>query len=125
MAHSTGHDHDGRGIALRLDFNCRKCANMAVPPPSYPAWVARLRGPGKSAARRPPVKPPRPLVLGNQVSNRRLKLGEATCVTEMSLMMACWKRNEFNDAVCAKEIQTFLDCAAKAEVIMIFGVSSV
>lgn len=34
--------------------------------------------------------------------------------------MACWKRNEFSDAVCAKEIQTFLDCAAKAEVIMIF-----
>ncbi|XP_066477829.1 small ribosomal subunit protein mS37 [Tiliqua scincoides] len=88
---------------------------MAVPPPSYPAWVTRLSGPGRSGARRPPVKPPRPLVLADRVSSRRLQLGEATCVTEMSLMMACWKQNEFNDAVCAKEIQTFLDCAAKAE----------
>nr|XP_032624596.1 coiled-coil-helix-coiled-coil-helix domain-containing protein 1 [Chelonoidis abingdonii] len=43
-------------------------------------------------------------------------LGEATCTTEMSLLMACWKQNEFNDAACAKEIQTFYDCVAKADV---------
>ncbi|KAH0624354.1 hypothetical protein JD844_031748 [Phrynosoma platyrhinos] len=40
---------------------------------------------------------------------------EATCITEMSLMMACWKQNEFRDTACAQEIQTFFDCAAKAE----------
>ncbi|NXR27131.1 CHCH1 protein, partial [Cinclus mexicanus] len=40
---------------------------------------------------------------------------EATCITEMSLMMACWKQNDFNDAPCAKEIGMFYDCVAKAE----------
>uniref|UniRef100_A0ACB8ET99 Uncharacterized protein n=1 Tax=Sphaerodactylus townsendi TaxID=933632 RepID=A0ACB8ET99_9SAUR len=33
----------------------------------------------------------------------------------MSLMMACWKQSEFNDAACTKEIQAFLDCSSKAE----------
>uniref|UniRef100_A0A8C4W3H1 Coiled-coil-helix-coiled-coil-helix domain containing 1 n=1 Tax=Gopherus evgoodei TaxID=1825980 RepID=A0A8C4W3H1_9SAUR len=33
----------------------------------------------------------------------------------MSLLMACWKQNEFNDAACAKEIQTFYDCVAKTD----------
>lgn len=41
---------------------------------------------------------------------------EATCITEMSVMMACWKRNEFRDDACRSEIQNFFDCASKAEV---------
>ncbi|XP_042546220.1 coiled-coil-helix-coiled-coil-helix domain-containing protein 1 isoform X2 [Dipodomys spectabilis] len=40
---------------------------------------------------------------------------EATCVTEMSVMMACWKKNEFRDEACRKEIRDFLDCAARAQ----------
>ncbi|NXO75366.1 CHCH1 protein, partial [Sitta europaea] len=40
---------------------------------------------------------------------------EATCITEMSVMMACWKQNDFNDTPCAKEIKMFYDCVAKAE----------
>ncbi|NWX41055.1 CHCH1 protein, partial [Steatornis caripensis] len=65
---------------------------------------------------RPPViRPPRPLVLANKVANRREQPGEATCITEMSVMMACWKQNDFNDAACANEIQMFYDCVAKAE----------
>jgi len=40
---------------------------------------------------------------------------EATCITEMSLMMACWKQNEFRDQACRKEIQDFFDCASRAE----------
>ncbi|XP_014393894.1 PREDICTED: coiled-coil-helix-coiled-coil-helix domain-containing protein 1 [Myotis brandtii] len=40
---------------------------------------------------------------------------EATCITEMSVMMACWKQNEFRDEACRKEIQDFFDCASKAE----------
>uniref|UniRef100_A0A8C3I6P3 Coiled-coil-helix-coiled-coil-helix domain containing 1 n=1 Tax=Chrysemys picta bellii TaxID=8478 RepID=A0A8C3I6P3_CHRPI len=43
-------------------------------------------------------------------------LPEATCTTEISLLMACWKQNEFNDSACAKEIQTFYDCVAKTDV---------
>uniref|UniRef100_A0A8C4J5E7 Coiled-coil-helix-coiled-coil-helix domain containing 1 n=1 Tax=Dromaius novaehollandiae TaxID=8790 RepID=A0A8C4J5E7_DRONO len=40
---------------------------------------------------------------------------EATCITEMSVMMACWKQNDFSNAACAEEIRTFYDCVAKAE----------
>nr|XP_020861688.1 alpha-(1,3)-fucosyltransferase 11-like isoform X1 [Phascolarctos cinereus] len=40
---------------------------------------------------------------------------EATCISEMSLMMACWKQNEFSDTICSKEIEDFFDCASKAE----------
>ncbi|XP_062984959.1 small ribosomal subunit protein mS37 [Elgaria multicarinata webbii] len=86
---------------------------MAAPPPCYPAWLTRLAEFRKG--RPPPLRLPRPLVLADRVSNRRLRLGEATCITEMSLMMTCWKKNEFNDTACAQEIQTFFDCTAKAE----------
>ncbi|CAM2117236.1 small ribosomal subunit protein mS37 [Caretta caretta] len=82
--------------------------------PVYPAWFRRLAA-GRQR-RAPAVRPTRPLVLANQVANRRLRLGEATCITEMSLLMACWKQNEFSDAACAKEIQTFYDCVAKTDV---------
>ncbi|XP_003208044.2 coiled-coil-helix-coiled-coil-helix domain-containing protein 1, partial [Meleagris gallopavo] len=46
---------------------------------------------------------------------RRELAGEATCLTEMSVMMACWKQNDFNDKACAEEIRTFYDCVARAE----------
>ncbi|EOB04110.1 Coiled-coil-helix-coiled-coil-helix domain-containing protein 1 [Anas platyrhynchos] len=55
--------------------------------------------------------------LADQVANRRETAGDATCITEMSIMMACWKQNDFNDTACAKEIQMFYDCVARAEVI--------
>ncbi|CAI5774228.1 Uncharacterized protein PODLI_1B004192 [Podarcis lilfordi] len=87
----------------------------AAPSSGYAAWVARLAELKKLRGKQPRVRPYRPLVLANQVSNRRLGLGEATCITEMSLMMACWKQNEFSDVTCAQEIQTFFNCAAKAE----------
>ncbi|NXL91462.1 CHCH1 protein, partial [Alectura lathami] len=41
---------------------------------------------------------------------------EATCITEMSVMMACWKQNDFSDKACAEEIRMFYDCVARAEV---------
>ncbi|XP_038600130.1 coiled-coil-helix-coiled-coil-helix domain-containing protein 1 [Tachyglossus aculeatus] len=78
--------------------------------PSLRGRLARVGNP-----RRPVLKPSKPLVLGNRVGEQRRQLGEATCITEMSLMMACWKQNEFNDTACAREIQVFHDCAAKAE----------
>ncbi|XP_075790748.1 small ribosomal subunit protein mS37 [Pelodiscus sinensis] len=81
--------------------------------PVYPAWLRRAAA-GRPK-RAPAVRPARPLVLADRVANRRLRLGEASCTTEMSLLMACWKQNEFNDAACAKEIQTFCDCVAKAD----------
>uniref|UniRef100_A0A670HPF2 Coiled-coil-helix-coiled-coil-helix domain containing 1 n=1 Tax=Podarcis muralis TaxID=64176 RepID=A0A670HPF2_PODMU len=87
----------------------------ATPSLGFAASVARLAELKKLWGKQPWMRPYRPLVLANQVSNRRLGLGEATCITEMSLMMASWKQNEFSDVTCAQETQTFFNCAAKAE----------
>ncbi|XP_064519904.1 small ribosomal subunit protein mS37 [Pseudopipra pipra] len=84
--------------------------------PAYPAWVTRwVSGQWRQHKRPPAIRPPRPLALADKVANRREQGGEATCITEMSVMMACWKQNDFNDAACAEEIRVFYDCVAKAE----------
>uniref|UniRef100_A0A8C9F1R9 Coiled-coil-helix-coiled-coil-helix domain containing 1 n=1 Tax=Pavo cristatus TaxID=9049 RepID=A0A8C9F1R9_PAVCR len=84
--------------------------------PVYPAWVGRwVSGQWRQRKRPPAVRPTRPLVLADKVANRREVAGEATCLTEMSVMMACWKQNDFNDKACAEEIRTFYDCVARAE----------
>ncbi|KAG7214370.1 hypothetical protein INR49_023081 [Caranx melampygus] len=41
---------------------------------------------------------------------------EATCVTEMSIMMACWKHNNFMDSLCSRETKAFYSCVEKAQV---------
>nr|XP_055026847.1 coiled-coil-helix-coiled-coil-helix domain-containing protein 1 [Misgurnus anguillicaudatus] len=64
---------------------------------------------------RPVLRPIKPLALKNEVANRRLRKGEATCVTEMSLLMACWKQNDFNNTVCSKEVSTFYTCVEKTQ----------
>ncbi|KAJ8359477.1 hypothetical protein SKAU_G00160020 [Synaphobranchus kaupii] len=64
---------------------------------------------------KPVLKPNKPLALKNEVASRTLEKGEATCITEMSVLMVCWKQNEFSDAACSKEIQSFYKCAEKAQ----------
>uniref|UniRef100_A0A8D0FR95 Coiled-coil-helix-coiled-coil-helix domain containing 1 n=1 Tax=Strix occidentalis caurina TaxID=311401 RepID=A0A8D0FR95_STROC len=84
--------------------------------PVYPAWVIRwVSGQWRQKKRPPVLRSTRPLVLANKVANRREQAGEAMCITEMSVMMACWKQNDFNDTACAEEIRMFHDCVAKAE----------
>lgn len=78
--------------------------------PSLRGRLARFANPGK-----PVLKPNKPLILANCVGNRRRERGEATCITEMSIMMACWKQNEFRDEACRKEIQDFFDCSSRAQ----------
>lgn len=41
---------------------------------------------------------------------------EATCVTEMSLMMACWKRNNFVEGLCSNETASFNKCVQNSQV---------
>ncbi|EPY89432.1 hypothetical protein CB1_000110013 [Camelus ferus] len=72
--------------------------------PSLRGRLARFGNP-----RKPILKPKKPLILANHVGERRREKGEATCITEMSVMMACWKQNEFRDEACRKEIQDFFD----------------
>ncbi|KAJ1143268.1 hypothetical protein NDU88_009579 [Pleurodeles waltl] len=66
---------------------------------------------------KPALTANRELSLADKVANKKGRLGEASCLTEMSMMMACWKQNAFSDSMCAKEIQAFFTCAvaAKAE----------
>ncbi|CAL8258546.1 unnamed protein product [Lota lota] len=61
------------------------------------------------------LKPNKPLVLKDEVANRKMKKGEATCITEMTTMMACWKQNNFVDALCPGEMRTFYTCVEKAQ----------
>uniref|UniRef100_A0A8C5QY71 Coiled-coil-helix-coiled-coil-helix domain containing 1 n=1 Tax=Leptobrachium leishanense TaxID=445787 RepID=A0A8C5QY71_9ANUR len=68
---------------------------------------------------KPLLKPNRALVLADRVANRKLGLGEASCVTEMSVMMACWKQNAFGDAACSNEIDAFFTCAKKAQTVLL------
>ncbi|XP_066549363.1 small ribosomal subunit protein mS37 [Amia ocellicauda] len=64
---------------------------------------------------KPVLKANKPLALKNEVANRKMKKGEASCITEMMAVMACWKQNDFKDTPCSKEVQTFYRCTAKAQ----------
>ncbi|XP_071337739.1 small ribosomal subunit protein mS37 [Trachinotus anak] len=67
---------------------------------------------------KPVLKPNRTLALRDAVANRKLKKGEATCVTEMSVLMACWKQNNFVDDLCSNEMKAFYSCIEKARASM-------
>ncbi|XP_031597959.1 coiled-coil-helix-coiled-coil-helix domain-containing protein 1 isoform X2 [Oreochromis aureus] len=65
---------------------------------------------------KPVLKPNRALVLKDAVANRKPKKGEASCITEMSVLMACWKQNNFVDSLCSNEINSFYMCVEKAQI---------
>ncbi|XP_072292895.1 small ribosomal subunit protein mS37 [Eucyclogobius newberryi] len=67
---------------------------------------------------KPVLRPNRPLSLKDTVANRKLHKGEATCITEMSLMMACWKQNNFVEDLCSSEMQNFYSCVREAQAAM-------
>ncbi|XP_075071307.1 small ribosomal subunit protein mS37 [Mixophyes fleayi] len=91
---------------------------MASQGPTLHTKVAKLvsRRYGK-----PVLKPSRPLVLADKVASRSNRLGEATCISEMSMLMACWKENAFSDTVCSKEIKIFNDCVAQEQAARMLG----
>ncbi|XP_072279876.1 small ribosomal subunit protein mS37 [Pyxicephalus adspersus] len=64
---------------------------------------------------KPVLQPKVPLVLRDKVSNKKVKLTEASCLSEMSVLMACWKENSFNDKVCSNEVKIFYECVAQAQ----------
>jgi hypothetical protein len=35
---------------------------------------------------------------------------DVACLHEMSVMFACFKNNDFNEALCSKEISSFQNC---------------
>ncbi|XP_053476118.1 coiled-coil-helix-coiled-coil-helix domain-containing protein 1 [Ictalurus furcatus] len=64
---------------------------------------------------KPVLKPNKSLALKDEVANRKPKKGEASCVTEMALVMACWKQNDFNTKLCSNELTVFYRCIEKAQ----------
>ncbi|KAM3913823.1 small ribosomal subunit protein mS37 [Leptodactylus fuscus] len=64
---------------------------------------------------KPVLQPRRPLALADTVANRRYKVGEATCISEMSVLMACWKENAFSDSACSNAVKVFYDCVAREQ----------
>uniref|UniRef100_A0A8D3BNE0 Coiled-coil-helix-coiled-coil-helix domain containing 1 n=1 Tax=Scophthalmus maximus TaxID=52904 RepID=A0A8D3BNE0_SCOMX len=84
-----------------------------------PGGVAFLQKVNKMLSRqngKPVLKPNRPLALRDTVADRKLSKGEASCVTEMSVLMACWKDNNFVDDLCSTEIDSFYTCVKAAQV---------
>ncbi|XP_019357971.1 PREDICTED: coiled-coil-helix-coiled-coil-helix domain-containing protein 1 isoform X2 [Gavialis gangeticus] len=81
--------------------------------PVSASCLARLGLGGNKRYQR--IRPPLPLVLDNRVLERRQEQPERPCLTEMMLLMSCWKKNEFSDPPCAGEIRAFHDCLAKSK----------
>lgn len=52
-----------------------------------------------------------PLKLKNKVSGKGDRSKERACVHEMSIMFACFKKNEFDQSRCSNEINSFQVCA--------------
>ncbi|XP_054774146.1 small ribosomal subunit protein mS37-like [Lytechinus pictus] len=59
----------------------------------------------------------KPLALRDRVSLKKAKPEAATCITEMAVLMSCWKQHEFSDADCSEEISLFNKCLADAELL--------
>lgn len=51
-----------------------------------------------------------PLELKKTVSGKGDKLKEAACMQEMALMFACFKKSDFNQQECLKEVAAFQGC---------------
>lgn len=64
---------------------------------------------------KPVLRPNKPLRLKDEVANRRPEKGEATCITEMSVLLACWKQKDFNNTLCSSEISAFYKCIETAQ----------
>ncbi|XP_017768519.1 PREDICTED: coiled-coil-helix-coiled-coil-helix domain-containing protein 1 [Nicrophorus vespilloides] len=51
-----------------------------------------------------------PLKLKQRVSGKGDNSSDVCCIQEMSLMLACFKLNEFDQSLCSKEVQNFSKC---------------
>lgn len=77
---------------------------MRLPVPMRPL------GRRRQDEKRVELKIMRPLRLRDYVSGRGSGNDNVACIQEMSVMMACFKANEFEQAVCAPEIAKFQNC---------------
>lgn len=59
----------------------------------------------------------KPFALIDKVASKSEAKGAATCLGEMSVLLDCWKGNNFSDAACAKEIVSFNTCVTDARAV--------
>ncbi|XP_069680864.1 small ribosomal subunit protein mS37 [Periplaneta americana] len=72
---------------------------------------SQLKIPARSPQKEPvPFQEILPLRLKKSVSGKGDKTSDVACLYEMSLMFACFKNNDFNQALCSKEISNFQGC---------------
>lgn len=62
-----------------------------------------------------PYKQVLPAILGNGVSGRRDNKKTHACLQEMSLMLVCLKKHDFEQSRCEKEMETFNECLKQHE----------
>ncbi|XP_063590846.1 small ribosomal subunit protein mS37-like [Penaeus indicus] len=66
---------------------------------------------GRKPTRQPfPFQNILPISLRDHVSGKGNKQQNVACLQEMSVLFACLKANDFNQAMCPKEIQSFKGC---------------
>lgn len=51
-----------------------------------------------------------PLGLKNSISGKENRGSQVACLEEMAVMFSCLKANEFNEALCPKEVGGFQKC---------------
>ncbi|CAG5029624.1 unnamed protein product [Parnassius apollo] len=78
-------------------------------------YTPLFSAPFNKSARRPQREPVPfqmllPLQLKKTVSGKGDKLREAACMQEMAVMFACFKKNDFDQQECLKEVTAFQGC---------------
>nr|XP_045607483.1 coiled-coil-helix-coiled-coil-helix domain-containing protein 1-like [Procambarus clarkii] len=89
-------------------------ANMRLTPISFTSlyYINNVRPKnGRRPARRPfAFTDVLPMFLRDHVSGKNDRQQNVACLQEMSILFACMKKNEFTQAFCSKEIESFQSC---------------
>ncbi|CAG0902974.1 unnamed protein product, partial [Darwinula stevensoni] len=85
-----------------------------------PPILYKNGNPVKRVGRKPGKEPVQyrlrfPPYLKDSVSGKQEKKMDAVCIQEMTVMMACLKKNEFKESGCAPEISAFKKCLVDAQ----------
>lgn len=55
-----------------------------------------------------------PKALRPNVTQLQERKGQATCTEEMSTLLNCWTKHQFNDKECPAQIQAFMQCSSQS-----------
>ncbi|XP_041362898.1 coiled-coil-helix-coiled-coil-helix domain-containing protein 1-like isoform X2 [Gigantopelta aegis] len=55
-----------------------------------------------------------PPILKDSVSNKKVREKSSPCGQEMMLLLSCWRKNDFLESKCSKEIVDFNNCVVTA-----------